>query len=807
MYRLNVHKIDQSCLFDLTWGRGQRLTASVAFPDSLLALYDSWRRAYLGYYKQSLRGRVGAAGQVQGVAVDWHSQLVQGEARLLLEFHHWLKQGELFDLRQELVGAAKTQGSQSPGGKLELFLTCAPLEVARLPWETWEFGPHIDIVRAPATLRSTPAATAGAKGRRSRVLAILGDETGLNFVAEQEALNAQRRLLDIHYVGWQPGEEAAGLKQRICAAIADPQGWDVLFFAGHSNEAALVDGQVAIAPRTTLTIKELSPYLQQAQRHGLQFALFNSCSGLNIAHGLINLGLRQVAIMREPIHNDVAQDFLVAFLQGLAQGEDVQVALRRACQWLKVEKALTYPSAHLVPSLFRHPDSVPYRIPQVGWRSQVQRWRPRPWEALALGTVLGLSFVPSLHYWLLNQRVWGQAVYREFTGQVAQTPTPPVVVVHIDQQTFQARNLTSYKPIDRALLADIFTVVTQQGAPVVGVDYLLDLEDPKGNDGLLRAAVQTAITDRQVWPVFITSRNPGGSWIVPYHQGVEPDWILQGDGWVPWWHLNPRRQTPDTPAPFSYQLALAHHLQQRAATPGVPRPNIDGTALEDEVQAYLRQAPSPPISPRSDLRPLTQFSYQLRQRWLQPLIDLSLPPREVYQTLVAWELLAAPGPALATLNRETLADAVVIIAAGGYYEAGIARDGDDNFPIPPALAHWLQGEGDTRPTWSGGEAHAYLTHHLLLNHLVIPLPDSWLILTAALLGKGLALTLAARPHLRPGRWIGYLAGATVGYGLVGLQLYISAGVMVPWLLPSVVLWLYGLPVLKEKFRASTHELV
>lgn len=262
---------------------------------------------------------------------------------------------------------------------------------------------------------------------KTRVLAILGDETGLNFTEERHALAAQASVMDIHYVGWQPEEEANALKQRIYGTIADAQGWDVLFFAGHSNEAAGVGGEVAIAPNLALSIKDLTPALQQAQRRGLQFALFNSCSGLDIAQGLINLGLNQVAILREPIHNAVAQTFLVQLLQRLARQENVQEALRGACQFLKLEQNLTYPSAYLVPSLFRHPASVPYRIEPTGWRSRWRRWQPTRREALMVSTLAAISLIPAEanwvpQAWLMDQRVATQAVYRDLTGQIP----PPI---------------------------------------------------------------------------------------------------------------------------------------------------------------------------------------------------------------------------------------------------------------------------------------------------------------------------------------------------------------------------------------------
>lgn len=789
-YRLTVHKIDQSCLFELAWGKGQRLTASLRFPAQLLELYESWRRAYLGYYKQALRGRPGAVGQV-AVEVDWHSQLVQAEARLLSEFHTWLKHGDLFDLREELRRVAQNKGSQA------LFLTCTPLELARLPWETWEFGPQMQIVRSPATIRSATGDRQSFRRGRARVLAILGDETGLNFAAERRALNAQKSLLDIHYVGWQPGENAVDLKQRICQTIADPQGWDVLFFAGHSNEEALLDGQIAIAPRTAISVKELSPYLHQAQQQGLQFALFNSCSGLDIAQGLINLGLSQVAIMREPIDNDVAQTFLVQLVQRLARYENVQEAMKGACEFLKLAKHLTYPSAYLLPSLFYHPQAVPYRLQPAGWRSLRRRWRPTQREAIALGALALLSLLPLPQQWLLDQRVGVQARYRDLTGQVAAGTTPPVVLVQVDQATFVQQGISDFKPIDRALLADIITRLNELDAPVIGIDYLLDLAQAD-HDATLNQALSAAMAN-QAWPVFITVQNPGGDWAELYSQVADPYRVLHGDAWVPQWHILPLRASPDDRAPFSYQLALAHRLSQQSR-PNRPQPGLPGPPLEAQVQAYLRDHSDLAPSPWAKLHPITHFSYRFRQRWLQPLLDFSIPPEQVYRPVSAAALLASPAGEVPQLDGVRLEEAVVIVAAGGYYAAGVAADGDDNLPMPPALGYWFGQQGDSRVDLTGGEAHAYMTHHFLSDRLVVPIPDLWLILVAALGGKALALYLGDRPKLGRARLGAALGTATAGYGWLSLQLYIGGAVLLPWLLPSLMVWSYALPHFKEANR-------
>lgn len=792
-YHLTIHKIDHSCLFTLAWGKGQQLTASLAFPAGLLDLYETWQRAYLGYYKQSLRGRPGAMGQGLALAVDWHSQLVQAEARLLSEFHKWLKHGDLFDLRQELRRMADEAQTQA------LFLTCTPLALARLPWETWELGAQVPIVRSPATIRSATLDRQAFRRGKARVLAILGDDTGLDFADERSALNHHKALLDLHYVGWQPDENVVALKQRICSAIADPQGWDVLFFAGHSNEAALLDGQISIAPNTAMAIKELSPYLRQAQQRGLQFALFNSCSGLDIAQGLINLGLSQVAVMREPIHNEVAQVFLAELIKRLARHEDVQEALLGTCQFLKLEQNLTYPSAYLVPSLYRHPESVPYQIQPAGWRKTWRRGRLTPWEATVVGVIGLLSLLPIGQDALLSQRVWAQAVYRRVTGQLGQTS--PIVLVSIDDRTIIEQGIGNPSPIDRRLLADIVTQVGTLDAPVVGIDYLLDRPIAAEAEAEFRQALEQGVQQDQRWFVLVTKRNqnPGADWLTTHPTMTSFNWSLEGDSWVPWWHVN-LRGSSGRPLPFSYQLAIAHHLSQNPRDE-MPQPDLQSqTSLEALVEGYWEAAygGQAPISQRANLSILTNISRWFYQRWLHPILDFSIPPAQVYQTIPAWQLLQNPDQAIQEIGLNTLEGQAVMIIAGGYDEVG-----DDNWPLPAALVHWHGQSG----ILTGGQAHAYMAHHFLTDHLVMPIPDLWMVLVAAVGGKAIALGLGQRmgrypvrsrfgAGLRPSRWI--FAGGAVGYGLFCLQLYVSGLVLLPWSLPTLTIGLFLLPLTRRK---------
>lgn len=317
-YRLTVYRVDTICWFELSWGQGQRLTAHLPYPPQLTSGYEKWQRAYLGYYKTAWRGRSGSSGQVTLPETDWSALLQKAEMELLRELRRWLRSEALHELRSQL------HKTHQPGGRTTIFLICEPLQLSRLPWEAWDLGAEVDtpiaILRTTANIRAASVPRPASRRGKPRMLVIWGEDPKLDMGPEITLLRQHEALFDRTDLRRQPTETIPEVKQRICDTIADPQGWDLLFFFGHSNEAALVGGHIAVAPGATLTLKELSHPLQTAQAKGLQFALFNSCSGLTIAQSLIELGLNQVVIMREPIHNQVAQTLLTYFLDAWPRG-------------------------------------------------------------------------------------------------------------------------------------------------------------------------------------------------------------------------------------------------------------------------------------------------------------------------------------------------------------------------------------------------------------------------------------------------------------------------------------------------------
>jgi hypothetical protein len=107
------------------------------------------------------------------------------------------------------------------------------------------------------------------------------------------------------------------------------------------------------------------------------------------------------------------------------------------------------------------------------------------------------------------------------------------------------------------------------------------------------------------------------------------------------------------------------------------------------------------------------------------------------------------------------------------------------------------------PVYTGGESHAYTMHQLLSQRLVIPIPDLWMVGIAAFLGKGMVLLISERRQIRTGQGLLLLTSATAIYGIISLQVYISAALLVPLFLPSVTIWIYALPIFWRRLNGES----
>jgi hypothetical protein len=792
---LKIQQIQQvSCLWELSWGKGQQISATLPYPETVLSVYRDWQQVYLNFYQTAFRARKAESGTMKTSPEDWHRQLVEQEAKLIYELRQWLQLQELYELRREI--ARKASQITDKNHYLDLFLTCNCLELERLPWEAWELGSdlgvrnNLRIIRTPFNLTQERQTQVHRFQRsRVRILAILGDETGLNFSTDKEVLNSLQQQAEIQFVSWQTGQTSEAIKRHIQQVLTEQKGWDMLFFAGHSGETSLTGGQIAIAPNVSISVKEIAGELKLAQSRGLQFALFNSCSGLSIAKSLIDLGFAQVLVMREPIHNQVAQIFLAQFIPALARYQDVYSALINAVKYLQEQENLHYPSGYLIPSLFAHPSASLFRIEPVGWKQIIHKWLPQPMEAVTVGIIGILSLMPSVTNFLLEGRILAQSIYRDITGQIPSATIPPVLLVQIDEESIKRAEMTDPHPIDRRYIASIINQLTTLEAQIIGIDYLFDRPSPE-QDPILAQSVNTAIQEKGSWFIFASIIDVNDNQVgVELSTGImEASSSLQGyTNALPNYVKIPKTECEQI-CPFAYLLATVWAVHQQNSFPQSQFNHAENlqTQLFDFIAENYSANNYLSFFQNLHSHPLTLISQLFGQNWLRPIVDYSLPPDLVYNYIPAWKLLNN-----LELNNYQFNNHIVIIAPGGYDEAGITL-GEDNFSLPLAMTYWRERIGwqnISSGKFTGSEAHSYMIDHLLNQRLVIPLPDLWAILLAAFLGKGVILFLDKLAH-SPKQIHFCLSGATTVYGLVSLQLYVTSEVLLPWLLPSLTLVIY-----------------
>ncbi|MEL7039579.1 MAG: CHASE2 domain-containing protein, partial [Cyanobacteria bacterium J06592_8] len=384
---------------------------------------------------------------------------------------------------------------------------------------------------------------------------------------------------------------------------------------------------------------------------------------------------------------------------------------------------------------------------------------------IALATLSILSVIPSVQYQLLDQRVRVQSDFRRLTQQFPNYD-PSILLIYID---------SDYE-LDRKYLAKLIDHTAKIQPRIVGVDYLLYEGKPHEDQELAGSLLQARNSSETLY-IFLTSRKDGQRHWTLDQFAINQKW--QGDSRI--WR-NGRYMTllpledEDRPFPFSYLLALAHKTGEFELT---SLHKIHPDHLTDKLfERWMRPSP------------LTLISYRLNQYWLHPIVDFSIPPEYIYSDISAEQFLQTEPQFILTDSQPY---PVVIIVPGGYDSAGINHKGEDNLPPPiqfcnPGIGIQTEMRNFCR-TFVGGEVHAYLFHHFLKQKPVIPIPDLWLLWLFALATKSIIIIMEP-DQLEKKETLVVVAGGTLVYGFVSLQLYISGSILLPILIPVTILWIY-----------------
>ena len=317
--------------------------------------------------------------------------------------------------------------------EIRLLLQTEDVQLKRLPWHLWDFFDRYQSAEIALSLskykrgNSVPSTSSQVK-----ILAVLGNSSGINIEADRILLerlpNAKVRFC------------VKPKRQQINDRLWD-EGWDVLFFAGHSSSHANGEtGRIQINDRESISLTRLKYGLSRAVKNGLKLAIFNSCDGLGLAKELAQLQIPQIIVMREPVPDMVAQAFLKSFLKAFSRGVPFYLAVREARERLQGLED-RFPCATWLPIICQHPVlhtlmgvfgtalALPWVLGEVNTQifmrlmlvSQsapvsskallmVAHMKPLFWQSIEFFTILGLvvSFWLGVSYYIVLPRLSGR---------------------------------------------------------------------------------------------------------------------------------------------------------------------------------------------------------------------------------------------------------------------------------------------------------------------------------------------------------------------------------------------------------------
>lgn len=280
-------------------------------------------------------------------------------------FAQWLKAQDSWQRLQDCISQHVSQNKE-----LQINIQTRDRNLRLLPWSEifLESSPHaetsISLAREFQRRSSLHAkkqvrilAVLGSQGFQGSIGSVVGQPIDIDFDSNQlEKTRGRGGYIETYR---QPSVED------LRSALRDPEGWHIFFFAGHS--ISLQDNSIGSIilnqDEPPLSIDDLKVELSIAIENGLQIAIFNSCDGLGLANQLAALNLPQSIVMREPVPDEVAKDFLEQFLAAFSYNYSLFESVRRARKYLreKFDHQHQFPGASWLPTIVRNPAvSLPY---------------------------------------------------------------------------------------------------------------------------------------------------------------------------------------------------------------------------------------------------------------------------------------------------------------------------------------------------------------------------------------------------------------------------------------------------------------
>jgi uncharacterized protein YjbI with pentapeptide repeats len=275
---------------------------------------------------------------------DYINECQIAAQNLKQKLNKWLDRAEFKPIKELIL--QELQPSQS----IQISIQTDELPIRQLPFQLWDLFDR--FTQAETTIASSTYRSIlkhQSKHQQLEILAIFGDSQGIDLDIDRELLS-QLPNANLEFLV-EPTRQI--LNDKLWS-----KHWNIIFFAGHSaSDPSLTTGHLKINPTDRLTIAELKYALKQSIKNGLKLVIINSCDSLGLATELISIQLPQAIVMREPVPDFVAQQFLKYFLIAFASGLSLDRSVRQAREQLQGLED-RYPCASWLPIICQNPAEI-----------------------------------------------------------------------------------------------------------------------------------------------------------------------------------------------------------------------------------------------------------------------------------------------------------------------------------------------------------------------------------------------------------------------------------------------------------------
>ncbi len=476
------------------------VVAALPSDPELVTCLKQWQQAYR---RLGVSSRIMPQEIIYGGSVNYLYDCRRSTDQLRDRFISWLKSSQFQRVDRQL---RETLNMDEP---VRILIWTQDCYLWRLPWHLWEFVDHypqVEVALVPSTLEPLQVTKSTCANRKAHILAILGNRIGIS-VDKDRALLEQLTDAEVTFL-------VEPSRRQITQQLWD-QHWDILFFAGHSQTEGN-QGRIALNSEETLTLEELKYGLRSAITNGLQLAIFNSCDGLGLAQELKQLRLPQMVVMREPVPDLVAQEFLKHFLLAFVQGKSLYLAERHARERLQGLES-EYPCASWLPIICQNSTSLPVTwhelVNRVGdakvknQRSKLSPLSPAPsasfrsllpFSCFITALVVGLRFLGGLQ----PAELWAFDQLMQLRPEEGLDPR--ILIVKATEADFQQ---LKEDPLSDRTVTRLLQKLERYQPSGIGLDLYRDIPQGKGRQELLQYLQQN---DRVIAACKIPDNNDSG---------------------------------------------------------------------------------------------------------------------------------------------------------------------------------------------------------------------------------------------------------------------------------------------------------